>query len=78
MLRWNDIGHAFLHNIHFGSARYFLPPNESERVVREVWELLSLGTPASPSAKEKPADLSISGPFRNPAASYFPTASRQQ
>ena len=27
---------------------------------------------------KKPTDLSISGPFCNPAASYFPTASQQQ
>ena len=54
--------------------------------VSQNWQITALGAAilnidevsACNFGNKKPADLSISGPFCNPAASYFPTASQQQ
>ena len=54
-------------------------PASPEGSLREVWEPLSLGTPASLSDKRKgPLIFRPAGLCCNPAASYFPTASQQQ
>ncbi len=59
---------------------YRAKPNRLHRVKKKGTARLNIGEDRHTCDfdNKKPADLSVSGPFCNPAASYFPTASQQQ